>query len=903
MQIESMIFVTLAAVSVVALGLLVVLFFVLAPGPKRARAFRAAQKQLDDGDWETALASVEAIQPERQSPAWRKRLDNLAGEGHQLGLDEAIKERRFDAALAHAVAASERLGLDEEEYRGRVTESMLAEIRRLYAAGPEGRDALTAMIGQAGKLAGGIPPEAKFWSALDDIRAGHLDEALAALSALHEEAGKQVIDIPFYLGLVLYQLGRPQEALRVFGEANRLDPNCPFVTLYMGKSIMATGGDSGIAMRAILKAVGPRGLLTWQGQPDRVWIEAFPEGRSYVRRLATRHRFTCPIMGGDLAVILRQGQISLAQACYRQEKFQEAADLYAKLLQDSPPTSALTRGYGLSLARLGQHDIAYKHLRLALEQEDPKDPSTAGYLALCGAMGKPTNPADKPRNLTWALALLARYPVLNEIEWAGIISAVHAEARKAGCDIPEKDQVLLCDTQASVLAADPRAAVGYAHLASSHPQAVKPAHAFLYSRAAAQSFQSPRDLDLFAITFQHAGQARAFFEKQGWDFGEVEYVYLARTSTQAPGSFPEALGTGYADRGEAFLLERSREQEQAGKKEPARETAEVLIRLAPRSLAAHDRLACLHYRMGNVDRSVELLDGWRRLAPEDHWPLVRQAIIEQERGNAANRAEAIDRALGLTRGPLRASIAFLGARLALREGVRPGLERSPTADSALAAGQRLLKECLREQPDHAEALWCLAAVKSVQGDTPGLADLAPQMDRPNVTDARFHYLGAVCSLASGNYRRVVELGERAVRDPNLATESRFVMAWAALHLGDAEAAAKLFGKVADQTASPSAVYAKAILGKLHSERGDIDEAVACWASLEPKWRARWGLDDPLRQSVFLSGLVALDERRFEFAADRFKEAGKLGLRERCLGGLITLALVKAGQRLLFEETR
>ena len=306
--------------------------------------------------------------------------------------------------------------------------------------------------------------------------------------------------------------------------------------------------------------------------------------------------------------------------------------------------------------------------------------------------------------------------------------------------------------------------------------------------------------------------------------------------------------------------------------------------------------------MGNVDRSVELLDGWRALAPADHWPLVRQAIIEQERGNAANRAEAIDRALGLTRGPLRASIAYLGARLALREGVRPNLEQTPATESALATGQRLLNECLREQPDHPDALWCLAAVKSVLGDTPGLADLAPQMDRPNVTDSRFHYLGAVCSLAAGDFRRVIERGERAIRDPNLATESRFVMAWAALHLGEADVAAKLFRKVADQTASPSAVFAKAILGKLHCEKGEIDEAVACWADLEPKWRTRWGLDEPLRQSVFLSGLVALDDRRFEFAADRFKEAGKLGLRERRLGGLITLALVKAGQRLLFEET-
>jgi hypothetical protein len=71
-----------------------------------------------------------------------------------------------------------------------------------------------------------------------------------------------------------------------------------------------------------------------------------------------------------------------------------------------------------------------------------------------------------------------------------------------------------------------------------------------------------------------------------------------------------------------------------------------------------------------MERAVELLDGWRRLAPQDHWPLVRQAIIEQERGNAERRAEAIDRALGLTSGQQRAGVAFLGARLALRASLR-----------------------------------------------------------------------------------------------------------------------------------------------------------------------------------------------------------------------------------------
>ena len=55
--------------------------------------------------------------------------------------------------------------------------------------------------------------------------------------------------------------------------------------------------------------------------------------------------------------------------------------------------------------------------------------------------------------------------------------------------------------------------------------------------------------------------------------------------------------------------------------------------------------------------------------------------------------------------------------------------------------------------------------------------------------------------------------------------------------------------------------------------------------------------------MLLSGLVDFEKQRFEQAAERFREAGKLGLRDRRLGGLVTLALVKAGQRLLYEQAK
>src|SRR5262249_44717310 len=156
----------------------------------------------------------------------------------------------------------------------------------------------------------------------------------------------------------------------------------------------------------------------WAPAPERAWVEAFPEGRSYVRRLASKYPYVCPVLGGDLAAIIRQGQMALAQAHYRQGNFQEAADLFARLLQDCPPTVPLLRGLGLSLARLGQYDQAYKHLRIALEEENPKDPLTAGYLALCGALGRPTQEGDRPKNVAWAVRLLAKFPSQGNAEWA-----------------------------------------------------------------------------------------------------------------------------------------------------------------------------------------------------------------------------------------------------------------------------------------------------------------------------------------------------------------------------------------------------------------------------------------------------------------------------------------------------
>jgi tetratricopeptide (TPR) repeat protein len=896
--------------AIVGIVLLLVGWQVFGPGPRRQRMFRQGQRFLEQGAWGESLKLLGAMLANpRLSASWQQRLRHAAGDCYQLAVDHALKDKRFEEALDHALHAAELLGLSADDQRSRVVDAMLAEVRRLFSVGTAAGDtqALFQVIERVFKIQ--MPcPEASFWQALGLVRMGNVDAAFDTLTLVHEQAGKQFMDPALYLGVLLHRQGKYPEALRFLSEANRLDGGCPFVTLQMGLSLVAGNGDLGMAVRALQRGVGSRGLSMWLGQPERVWGEAFPENKSYVRRLASRHPYACPLFGSDLGYIIRQGQFALAQATYRQGNYQESSDLYAKLLQDSPPTIPLLRGLGMSLARLGRHDQAYKHLRIALDQENPKEPFTAAYLALCGALGTPTRPEDKPANVAWGIRLLARFPVHENAEWAGIISAVFAEARKLQMAIDEADQLLLCDALASCLTTDEQAAGAYAHLARSFPDAVRPIHAWLYVRAACNGYREENDLDLFSRTFLQSGPARTFFGEQSWNFEDAEYLYLERAAAQAPGTFPTVLGPSYADRGESFLLGRSQDEERAGRKEPAKTCVEVLLRLAPANIPGHDRLACLHYRCGERDQAVAVLSQWERLAPSDHWPLVRQAIIEQELGNARRRAEAIDHALGLTRGPLRAAVAFLGARLALRSALpRPsdnGEAASGDLPSALEQSgcQPLLETCLQEEPNHIDALWCLAALRSARNDRAGLAQQAPLMDRPGVVDARFHFLAAVCHLAARDYLKTIELAGRAGSDESLKTECHFVTAWASLGLKQHEPAGRALEQVAGNEKSPSAFHARAVLGRLEFEASDYVAAVRWWQSVDPRRRAEWRIDEPLRQTVFLAGLQALRDGSYEEAAERIREAGRLGIRDARLGRLLTLALVRAGQRLLYEHS-
>jgi tetratricopeptide (TPR) repeat protein len=324
-------------------------YVIFGPGPRRRRAYKAAQRELQEGRWEEALASIETLSAEQNLPQeWRSSLRTGAGECHQFATDQFLQQKNYEEALQHAIAAAPLLSVSEADQRARVVEQMLTETRRLFAAGPGvmETEAVLQLLDRVFAIQSPCP-EASFWRGLCRIRQNNTEAAMQELMTAFEQAGKQFIDPALYLGMVLHTTGKPAEALRYLSEANRVDGNCPFVTLQMGMSLVAASGDMGLAVRALQRALGPRGLGLWAANPDRAWVEAFPEAKSYVRRLAAKNPYPCPILGNDLASIARGGRVALAQALYKQGSFQESTELYSKLMQETAPTASLLRGLGL----------------------------------------------------------------------------------------------------------------------------------------------------------------------------------------------------------------------------------------------------------------------------------------------------------------------------------------------------------------------------------------------------------------------------------------------------------------------------------------------------------------------------------------------------------------------------
>jgi tetratricopeptide (TPR) repeat protein len=892
-----------AAAAVGLVVLLILLWLVFGRGPRRRRVYRRTRHLLQQGAWRDAIVAVRELQALGPlSAQWEGRSRNAEGECLRAAGVAALGEKDYEKALEHHLAAAQLLGLNVAEVRNQIVGSMLQEVYRHFAtAGVEEAQRLLARI----LIVQSPCPEASFWMGLCHVRSGKSDLAVAALRTAHEGA-KTFVDPPLYLGVLQMRAGQMPEALRFLSEANRTESNCPFVAWQLGTALVAANGDAGLAVRALQKALGPRGLPLWVRTPEKAWVEGMPPAKSFVGHLAAQQRYVCPLLGGDVAVMVRQAFLSLSQAQYRAGNYQETANICANLLQDAAPTVPVLRLLGLSLARLGRFDEAFKHLKTAHEREEPKDAFTAGYLGLCGASGKPSRPEDKPSNVLWAIRLLARFDLPNNAEWAEITRKVYAEAWAVGLSLPVEDLARAADNLAASGAVDAHSAAVYDQLAA-YPFALKPVHAFLYCGAAQHGFRGQNELTLFGLAFAERAALAEFAAARQWSVEDLEATYLALWAEKSPGRFPDVLGPNYPPSGERLLLTRSLQQETAGHTEAALHSAAVLLRLLPHHPPAFDRLACLHYRRGALDEAVSVLAEWQEWHASDPTPLIRRAVIEQQRGNGEASTAAIEKAMRLTHGQARAQVAFLGARLSLQQlaPARSASEGEANASLALRAGSaldgtgHLLTECLKEQANHAGALALLAALRWQIGDRSALVSQASAMSRPDVADARFHYFAAVGHLAAEDYPAALDAADRATADPKLAMEALYLIGRAQLQRGEMGAAVAALEKVARTPETPSAPHARAVLGHLHYRANNFEQARHWWQMLEAPGRTALQLDAALPATVLLAALQAFESGRFEQAAERLREAGRLGWRDKRLGALLQLMLFKAGQRLYY----
>ena len=85
-------------------------------GPRRARAFRRAQRLLRQGAWQEALAVVQRLQARgRLSVLWQGKLRNVEGECQRTAGDTALQEKRYEDGLQHYQKAAGLLALNADE--------------------------------------------------------------------------------------------------------------------------------------------------------------------------------------------------------------------------------------------------------------------------------------------------------------------------------------------------------------------------------------------------------------------------------------------------------------------------------------------------------------------------------------------------------------------------------------------------------------------------------------------------------------------------------------------------------------------------------------------------------------------------------------------------------------------
>ena len=897
-------------------------------GPRRRRSIRAARKLLQAGNWKGALDQLKLVRAiGTPSASWSKTFEQFEAECLQFAFQAALNDKKFEDALKFGGQAARTREEPEHEVHMKVQSAMLQEIRRLFSKTGE-TDATIDMVVRTLQVQAPCR-EASFWQAMCEIRLGALEPALTHLQVARTGESKALnlddgngeanprgeappspfLDPPLYLGALLLRTGQAKDALRFLTEANRMDANCPFIRLQLGAAIVTAGGDTNMAVRALQFALGPKGLGQYLANPGRAWVGGFPENRSYVRKLAEEFPFTCPLFGEDMKYLLHQGNLALAQGQFKLGNFQESAELFDKVLKEGAPSLPVLRGLGLSLAKLGRFDDAFIHLRTAHEMEEVKDRLTAGYLALCGAAGK-ARVEDKLQNIAWAIRLVTQFNVPGDAEWIGLLNRIFAEARQNAIPLTSDDQLYLCEHLVSAKAHDPLSGHAFHYLMASEPALLHPEYAWLYCKADEEhNVGGSHVLALYTRMFADQDGARAFYTEQGWNFDGVELMFLRRAAEKELGRFPAILGPDYLPRGEAILLAKAQQLEEDGQQEAALQEIEILVKLSPNNTSAMDRAAGLHYRAGRREPANGLLEKWHQTQPSEPLPLVRQAILLHQQGRAADSFSKLQQAMALAAGKRRANIAFLGARLALQSYLLPRPDEASEV-TTLPAVHEFLHDCLAHDAGHPHTLWCLAAVRWLQGDAAALAGQAKKMQNPAVPDPRYQYFAALCHLLGGQFEPVVAACQRITQavgsngsrtQLELALEAGYLAGLAHIGLNNLPAAIDALKPVTCNPASPTLSLAQAQLAGALFRAQRHDEAIAVWQALDAQKRQAWNLAEPLAQTTFISALESMQRADFERAAEQLRQAGKLGQRDRRLGPLLLLALFKAGQKAVYGE--
>jgi tetratricopeptide (TPR) repeat protein len=851
-------------------------------GPERT--LRAARRALERGDQATALALLGRIRPAAgaATKSWHAEQRLLEAEALYAAAETALEGRRFEEALENYRSVSRLVGLDEADASRRVVAAMLAEVRRLSAAAPDG-PALSVLLSLILEREPDCA-EASFWLGLFHLRHKDTAASIAALSAAHAATEGKQIDPAVYLGAIWLREGKPRDALRVLAEANRIAPNCPLVSWQLGEALSASGGDAVLALRALQKATGPEGLPKYAHAPQRLWAETLPAD-SWVRNLAqraTRQRvqFQCPLGLDRVTPVLESARLNLGETLVACDRAEEAVPVFTDLLQ-SRSDARVRRGLGLALAQLGEWDEAVPHLRAAQEAEQPPTPTTTGALAVCLVHAG----GDRFANVRQALDLIASLNVRSDAGWARRAGAVFAAAKAAGVTISADQVAKLADVLASTDAADPTAAAVYDLLAGLRQTSAKDpelsACARLYVRAAQRhGVNLPYDVRLFDLAMADRSATREFFAEREWDFDAVERLYLQRWAERHPGTFPSAPGPGYAAEATTALLADARRLAAHKRPEAAIDVARLVLKLRPDAGPAHDLLAELAFRGGDPIEAADRLKAWYTVCPADPVPLARLAALTA----AANRPgealatarQALERVRGLTRVPYQ----LLAARFALAAG-KP------------AAAVALFDECLVLAPDHPTALAGRAALAWTDSDFPKLASLADRMAAVPAEDPWFHYLGGAAMLVAGQLKNAEVSARHAANDPGTAAEGRHLLALVRDRRNDTAGAAELL-QDATIAGSAAADHAVALRGQAAWRGGDYAGALRCWQSLPQTRLKSWNLASIMGGTAFLAGVQALRDGDSEGAANWLRQAARLGHAHPRLESLLTVACTRAG---------